>query len=175
MAPLIAQDVEVIPTTIEMPPHEPRVAAVEAGTPRHCFAYGSLMCEEIMFAVAAARPLFVPARLDGYRRAPVDGEDYPGIVPAAGASVAGALYLELPDSAWPRLDGFEGEEYRREAVEVQLPDGRAETAWTYVFKPEYGHRLAAGEWDFAHFLRSGKARFEARYLGFARLEPDHRP
>ena len=88
--------------------------------------------------------------------------------------MAGVLYLDLPDSAWPRLDGFEGEEYRREPVRVQLPDGRAETAWTYVFKARYAHRLAAGEWDFAHFLRHGKARFEARYLGFDRLQ-DGRP
>ena len=58
---------------------------------------------------------------------------------------------------------------RLAAVRVRLPDGRAETAWTYVFKPEYAHRLAAGAWDFAHFLRHGKARFEARYLGFTRI------
>lgn len=158
---------------MELPTHEQ--AAAGARMPRHCFTYGSLMCEDIMSAVAAARAPFVPARLDGYRRAPVSGEDYPGILPADGASVAGVLYLDLPPSAWPRLDGFEGEEYRREAVQVELEDGRTVSAWTYVFKPEYRHRLAAGEWDFAHFMRHGKARFEARYLGFARLDPDPRP
>ena len=30
-------------------------------------------------------------------------------------------------------------------------------------------RLAAGTWDFERFLETGKARFEARYLGFDSL------
>lgn len=133
----------------------------------HCFTYGSLMCDDIMGAVTAAAPLRpVPARLAGYRRAPVAGADYPGMVPAAEGRVEGVLYLDLPAAAWPRLDAFEGDEYQRSAVEVELPDGRRLTAWTYVFKPEYAARLGEGEWDFARFVKTGKARFEARYMGF---------
>ena len=30
-------------------------------------------------------------------------------------------------------------------------------------------RLAAGAWDFERFLATGKARFEARYMGFDSL------
>lgn len=136
---------------------------------QHCFTYGSLMCDDIMAAVAGLRAAAVPARLDGYRRSPVIGEHYPGMVPAAGDKVEGVLYLELPDTAWARLDAFEGDEYRREQVSVACADGRIETAWTYVFKPEYAARLAAGAWDFERFLETGKARFEARYLGFDSL------
>ena len=135
--------------------------------PDHCFTYGSLMCEDIMGAVCGTAPLTpVPARLAGFRRSPVLGADYPGMVPAAGSVVEGLLYLGLPASAWPRLDAFEGDEYRRSEVEVELPDGRRLKAWTYVFKPEYAARLGEGEWDFARFLETGKARFEAQYLGF---------
>jgi len=137
---------------------------------QHCFTYGSLMCDDIMAAVAGLRAAAVPARLDGYRRSPVIGEHYPGMVPAAGDKVEGVLYLELPDTAWARLDAFEGDEYRREQVSVACADGRIETAWTYVFKPEYAARLAAGTWDFERFLETGKARFEARYLGFDSLD-----
>jgi len=137
---------------------------------QHCFTYGSLMCDDIMAAVAGLRAAAVPARLDGYRRSPVIGEDYPGMVPAAGDKVDGVLYLELPDAALARLDAFEGDEYRREQVSVQCADGRIESAWTYVFKPEYAARLAAGTWDFERFLSTGKARFEARYMGFDALD-----
>jgi len=135
--------------------------------PDHCFTYGSLMCEDIMGVVCAAAPLSpLPARLAGYRRAPVIGVEYPGMVPAAGHAVEGVLYLELPASAWPRLDAFEGDEYLRSEVEVELADGRRLAAWAYVFKPEHAARLAAGDWDFQRFLTTGKARFEARYMGF---------
>lgn len=146
--------------------------------PRHCFTYGSLMCEDIMSAVCGAPcSRHAPATLADHRRHPVIGQHYPGVVPAAGSSVQGVLYLDLPPSAWPWLDAFEGEEYTRERVTVKLADDRSLTAWTYVFKPEHADRLAAGAWDFEHFLRHGKARFEAAYLGFATLgrNPDSIP
>ncbi|NMG46322.1 gamma-glutamylcyclotransferase [Aromatoleum toluvorans] len=139
---------------------------------QHCFTYGSLMCEDIMSAVSGARCRFVAASLDGYRRQPVLGQAYPGMVPAVGACVSGVLYLDLPASAWPRLDRFEGEEYARRQVVVRLQDGRLETAWTYVFRPEYAARLVDGEWDFERFLHTGKARFTAQYVGFDALEGD---
>ena len=132
---------------------------------QHCFTYGSLMCEDIMSAVSGTHCTSAPAWLDGYRRRPVIGQTYPGIVPAAGCCVQGVLYLDLPPSAWPRLDRFEGDEYARSEVAVRLPDGRREAAWAYVFRPEYAHRLADGEWDFERFLRTGKARFIAQFLG----------
>ena len=135
--------------------------------PDHCFTYGSLMCDDIMGAVCAAAPLSpLPARLAGFRRAPVIGVEYPGMVPAADGLVEGVLYLDLPATAWPRLDAFEGDEYQRSEVEVELAGGRRLMAWTYVFKPEYAERLGEGEWDFQRFLETGKARFEALYMGF---------
>lgn len=134
--------------------------------PTHCFTYGSLMCEDIMGAVCAARAPFVAATLDGFRRSPVTGEEYPGMVPAPGEQVEGVLYLDLPESAWPRLDHFEGIEYSREQVSVRTADGRSLAAWTYVFKPEFASRLGPGEWDFQRFLATGKARFTAQFMGF---------
>ncbi|NMF90823.1 gamma-glutamylcyclotransferase family protein [Aromatoleum petrolei] len=139
---------------------------------QHCFTYGSLMCEDIMSAVTGARSRFVAASLDGYRRQPVRGQAYPGMVPATEACVPGVLYLDLPASAWLRLDRFEGEEYERRQVVVRLQDGRTETAWTYVFRPGYAARLVDGEWEFERFLRTGKARFTAQYVDSDALEGD---
>lgn len=132
-----------------------------------CFTYGSLMCPDIM-TFAAGRPLAgEPARLTGYRRLAVAGEDYPGIV-EADDRVEGVLYRGLDTRAWALLDAFEGEMYARLPVTVTLPSGSAEPAWTYVFKPEFRHLLRPEPWDFEAFLRQGKARFEARYVGFRR-------
>lgn len=128
------------------------------------------MCEDIMSAVCGTPSLHhLAATLDDYRRQPVIGQPYPGMVPAEGSQVRGVLYLDLAPSAWPRLDAFEGEEYVRRQVQVRLQDGSEESAWTYVFRPCYASRLADGAWDFERFLRTGKARFEALYLGFGKL------
>lgn len=137
---------------------------------RHCFTYGSLMCEEIMFAVCGAAAASTPATLAGYRRHPVADEAYPGMVPAADAHVEGVLYRDLTPAAIARLDAFEGPQYRRDTVSVRLADGSTVVdAETYVFRPEFAHLLLPGDWDFEHFLRHGRAAFEARYVGYARI------
>ena len=53
----------------------------------HCFTYGSLMCDDIMAKVAGTPLAATPARLDGYRRSPVIGEAYPGMVSMVGEAV----------------------------------------------------------------------------------------
>ncbi len=135
----------------------------------HCFTYGSLMSPDIMTRVAGCACQGVPAYLDGYSRHPVRAEEYPGMIPSPDGRVEGVLYRDLPDSAWPRLDAFEGVMYLRRRVSVRTPDGSCEPAWTYVFREDYAHLLEPGDWDLDAFLRHGKARFESRYLGFDAL------
>lgn len=130
----------------------------------HCFTYGSLMCPDIMAAVAGSAHRSVPATLSGYRRSPVLGQAYPGIRPDPDHRVAGVLYFDVSAPAWQRLDAFEGEEYERERVIVTLDEGVALEAWVYVYRPRFAHRLGAGEWDYERFLRTGKARFMAQWL-----------
>lgn len=139
-----------------------------------CFTYGSLMSEDIMSAVSGVRAARCGARLDGYCRHPVIGAAYPGIVAHAGHQVQGVLYLDLPASAWPRLDRFEGDEYERRIVEVNLADGTPQPAWTYIFRDELASRLDKGDWDFERFLGEGKARFVAEYVGFDTLQAGHK-
>lgn len=134
-----------------------------------CFTYGSLMCEDIMHAVCGSQSAHCQATLHDYRRHPVIGAEYPGMLPYAGSQVQGVLYLDLPLSAWPRLDRFEGDEYDRRIVDVTLSDGSRLQAWTYVFRDALAHRLGTGDWDFARFLREGKARFVSDYVGFGTL------
>jgi hypothetical protein len=137
--------------------------------PRHCFTYGSLMCEDIMRAVSGHAAVHEAAELAGYSRHPVTGEHYPGIRPQAAGRVVGVLYRDLPAAAFDRLDAFEGSQYQRRTACVALRDGTEIVAETYVFRPEFARLLGAGDWDFKAFLRTGKARFEAQYLGYAHI------
>lgn len=136
---------------------------------RHCFTYGSLMCENIMFAVCGVALAATPAVLEGFSRHPVRDEDYPGMVPAGDGKVHGVLYRDLPPSAIARLDTFEGEQYVRSAVSVMFTDGSTVEADTYLFRPEHAALLLPGDWDYARFLREGRQRFELRYLGYTRI------
>ncbi|MBR0566373.1 gamma-glutamylcyclotransferase [Azoarcus sp. L1K30] len=132
---------------------------------RHCFTYGSLMTPHIMFDVCGTALSAIAARLSGFSRHPVRGEDYPGMIGNAGHEVAGILYLDVPADALARLDAFEGEQYRRSTVTVRCDDGRHLPADTYVFRSEYAHLLLPGEWDLAAFERDGRARFERKFTG----------
>ena len=54
-------------------------------------------------------------------------------------------------------------------VKVQFADGSTVEAETYVFRAEFADLLRPGDWDFDDFLRHGRAAFEARYVGYARI------
>jgi len=110
-----------------------------------------------------------PALLHGYQRRKVKGCDYPGITPlslkGAGAdgeepTVRGVYATGLLDMDVVRLDRFEGGEYDRVEVKVELLDQGPKTsggveAETYVFR--YVEELEEGEWDFEHFKREKMA------------------
>lgn len=134
-----------------------------------CFAYGSLMCPDIMSRVSGLAVPGEPATLAGHARHPVAHEDYPGLVAAPCGRAEGVLYRGLDAAALARLDAFEGEMYERRALRVNLVGGEVVTAWCYVFRERYRDRLLPGDWRFDHFLAVGRARFLARYVGFNAL------
>jgi len=132
-----------------------------------CFTYGSLMWADIWASVCGREHAAVDAELRSYARRPVRGQDYPGLaVAGADAVVAGRLYLDVDEASLARLDAFEGEEYERVTVTVQLGDGRGQEAFCYLFRGGFADRLLPGDWDPTAFEREGKARFIAAYAGF---------
>jgi len=137
---------------------------------RDLFTYGSLMCEEIMAAVAGAHLRSTPALLPGYRRFLVRDEQYPGVVAATGGTVAGRVYHGITGESWARLDRFEGEMYDRRPVTVRYDSGLEALVDCYLVRPEFAHRLTATEWDYAAFLRKGKAVFQQQYRGFKAID-----
>lgn len=132
----------------------------------HCFAYGTLMCEDIMEEVAGCNHSAHPGLLKGFWRCSVRGELYPGIIPREDYNVPGIVYRDVSSDEWRRLDDFEGELYERRKVQIMLPDGGTLWAGTYVVKPEFISRLAPVDWHFEDFLENGKSLFRKSYKGY---------
>lgn len=140
---------------------------------QHLFAYGTLMCADILHAVCGERHAGMPALLRGFARRRIRGEHYPGIFPLPGDLVEGVLYRDISPQAWRKLDLFEGETYRREALPVEIDSAGTLLAGAYVMLPHYQDLLEKRAWDFEQFLAKDKQAFLLRYAGFRRDEIDH--
>jgi gamma-glutamylcyclotransferase (GGCT)/AIG2-like uncharacterized protein YtfP len=137
---------------------------------RNLFAYGTLMCEDIMKRVSGvSRPAF-PAILKQYRRHCIKGEHYPGIQQNHLCHVKGVIYQDLPESAWLRLDRFEGDMYRRVQLDIQLDDGSIAGADTYIVRDEFLGLLQDKDWDYELFLVKGKQLFLQGYSGYDAID-----
>ncbi|MDR3630408.1 MAG: gamma-glutamylcyclotransferase [Desulfocapsaceae bacterium] len=134
------------------------------------FAYGSLMCGDILSAVVGQPHRHRLAVLPDYRRFSVKNEQYPAVVPNSGHSVPGLVYHDITPAEWGRLDRFEQERYDRRLVRIFTEDGCRMQAWCYVFRPEFRLELTGRNWDFGQFLAKEKQIFVARYLGFRHIE-----
>lgn len=133
------------------------------------FAYGTLMCPDIMAEVSGLNRPVTSATLRGYRRLRVKGEDYPALLPDPAGCVPGVIYRDIPESAWTLLDRFEGEMYARVRAQVELADGIAAAVETYVINGRFSGCLEDVEWDFTEFLCHGKERFRKSYKGYLEL------
>ena len=107
----------------------------------------------------------IRARLSGYRRFGIRGQDYPGIVKSEG-HVDGIVYLDLDGKTVRRLDEFEAECYYRTSEQVMDAENRLLDVDTYVVQNAYRSWLDGSEWDQAKFERSGLQRFLSHYHGF---------
>jgi hypothetical protein len=130
-----------------------------------------------------ARYTVRPGLLADYSRRKVRDNDYPAIIPQAGASVIGTVVSGLNEMDIIRLDGFEGSMYERKKVrarvlEEQVWDGDGkidEDAWqrvsgvaegerkmvwaeTYVWDLEW-ERLEEEEWTYEEFRRDKMKRW----------------
>jgi gamma-glutamylcyclotransferase (GGCT)/AIG2-like uncharacterized protein YtfP len=136
----------------------------------HLFAYGTLMCDDIMAEISGSHHFPVSATLPGYRRMCVKGEHYPAMVLDAAGHVKGVVYLDVSGASWERLDRFEGEMYLRKTVQVERNDGHAVPAQTYVVRDQFVDYLVDDEWDFEEFLRENKGSFRRSYKGYRALK-----
>lgn len=127
------------------------------------------MCDDIMNHVSGLQLTGAQGTIAGYRRMGLKGEDYPAMVAQTGGRVRGVVYGGLTPAAWDRLDRFEGEMYARRVVTVRMDDGRVLDTAAYILRPQFHDRLTDSEWDYAAFLKDGKARFLRQYAGYQAL------
>lgn len=122
------------------------------GSPDRLFCYGTLCLPEIMQSVCGSgtRPDGRAASLQGYACYTLTGKHYPAITPVKGGKVGGVLYTGLRRVQFARLDSYEGEEYRRRRVWVNIGVQRV-PAWTYVLRPRYYYRLGHKRWSLEQF------------------------
>ena len=136
----------------------------------HLFAYGTLICEDIMQAVSGQRKGFEAASLQHYERRSVIEQPYPALIERADATVTGVVYRDISDDMWQRLDLFEGERFERRLVTVQLLDGGETEACVYVLLPEHWHIVRDSGWDFERFMKEGRGTFESQYPGYKSID-----
>ena len=122
--------------------------------------YGSLMFEPVWSAVVTGQYSSRSVRVDGWQRFVIPGEDYPGAVLSAGASMAAVLWKGVGADDLGRLDEFEGDQYQRVPVVVG-PEGSP--AWIYAWR---GQRpLDSTLWDPDAFAQPEvMARFLAKHF-----------
>lgn len=98
------------------------------------FIYGTLQDPDIL-AAALGRQVeaqaLQPASAPNYRAVVFPGRVYPALVAATGATAPGHVLHALNEADMAALDGFEGEEYRRQTITV-LVAGQPAAAQTYL-------------------------------------------
>lgn len=79
---------------------------------------------------------------------------YPGLVPGAGGSVKGEVWLIGRANLLARLDVYEGEAYVRETCEALVEDGRRVTAWTYRYAADLSGVPLIASGDYLDWVRT---------------------
>ena len=127
------------------------------GSKNQVFVYGTLQYPSILTALINRVPTMHKAVVHGYRRYGLTDFVFPAVVEEASASVDGLLLTGLSEEEMVILDEYEGDEYRKEEVEVKVfldTDRSAEAMETslekallYVWMDEYKHLLSGKEWN----------------------------
>ncbi|AWB32545.1 gamma-glutamylcyclotransferase family protein [Orrella marina] len=113
------------------------------------FAYGSLMFPGVMQDLLGHPVQGHAVTLAGWSRHALSFRVYPGAVPAMSTSqIEGVVWQDLSDEDLRILDGFEGDEYLRCQVSLELPAGDTVKAWIYQWKDI---SLLLGNWDVQRF------------------------
>lgn len=122
-----------------------------------------------------------PAILQGFCRKKARNLDYPGIIRKEGSSMRGMAVTGLTEKHVKRLDIFEGDEYAREKVTVEIlneanDENEKKTntkleVETYVWIAGED-KLEPGEWDLDEFMKVKMDHWsgDAEYKGMSHLQ-----
>lgn len=110
------------------------------------FAYGTLMIEEVFQRLSNSPTQKSSGYIVGYECRQLKRKKYPGLIIGKGI-VNGLLYYHLPDQALKNFDQYEGEEYKREMVSVNIESNKKIEAWCYFYKEEYRENILNEIWS----------------------------
>jgi gamma-glutamylcyclotransferase (GGCT)/AIG2-like uncharacterized protein YtfP len=124
---------------------------------KNIFTYGSLMFEQVWSMVATGSYDTLPVKVTGVRRKKVLNAPYPCLIESDSPEdfVEGIVYIGVSGEDVLRLDLFEGERYRRSAVECVSADGSVVAADAYFFRNEFRSLVGEEDWDPVWFREEG--------------------
>ncbi|GMH37120.1 hypothetical protein BSKO_04993 [Bryopsis sp. KO-2023] len=122
------------------------------------FVYGTLMDEAVAGRVLGRIPESKAAVLKGYRRWSLKDRLYPGVQKTVESDrVRGKVVSVLQDDM-QILDDYEGPEYFRENVTVEVDGDGNRDAFIYLWKEHLSDQLL-GDWSFEDFLEQHRDTF----------------
>lgn len=131
---------------------------------QHVFVYGSLMYLPVWSQVVQGVYACENAVAMGFQRHAVPNETYPGMVRNPAAQVQGIVWLDVSPQDLQRLDAFEGVEYQRETIEINLnKNGSSIQAGTYLWRDPA--TLSETLWSVASFESDGMQAFLNKHVG----------
>ncbi len=123
------------------------------------FVYGTLLDPGIMRLVTGSDYKRNSAVLPGYACRKLAGVVYPAIVACPGASCVGDVCLGVFAEDILLLDRYEGSEYVRQTVVVDMLDGSQTEAEAYVLAPAQSGRILDEPWSFDQFMAIHRAEY----------------
>ncbi|WP_436794757.1 gamma-glutamylcyclotransferase family protein [Actinospongicola halichondriae] len=125
------------------------------GTTHRLFVYGTLRHPPLLAGLVGRPVPATPATLRGHRAAVLRGAAYPGLVVDAASTTVGSL-IEVDDDGLDVLDRFEGPEYTRTSVTVQIADGTVD-ADAYLLTGPTRSLVEPGTWSLDDFVAGDAA------------------
>lgn len=121
------------------------------------FVYGSLLFPEIRDRLVGKKVEIIDAKLNGFKRVCVLGEDYPALTRKKGHTVQGELLLDIDDPTMKLLTLFEGDEYDLKHVTAELSDKQV-LAHAFLWKTGLEYTLDS-EWGLKNFRKESLAHY----------------
>lgn len=125
------------------------------------FAYGTLQIPEVIEKVTGRSWKGMAAMLTDYACFRLRGKPYPGVIAWPGCVTPGLLYVGIDPQSLEKMDRFEGDSYRRRAVDVTSERGHCHRAFAFVIPPECRQTLSEQPWDKQQFVERSLSSFLA--------------
>lgn len=124
------------------------------------FSYGTLMLPAVIGIVCDQTLQGVDASAENFMRVCLKDRIYPGMIQKEDCITDGILYSGISEEQLKRLDYFEGLEYQRQTITVELPNSKKLVAETYLVAPDNAHLAIERPWNVKEF----KDRHLSEYL-----------